>query len=242
MTKNKYLIPLSIVIAGALVAGAIYMTQTRGSGASDKADVSAIAQEAMKPKIDVLPVTSADHIRGNINAKVKLIVYTDPECPFCKGYYKNVNDLYNNYPNKDDLAIVYRHFPLEQLHPRALKESEALECAADLGGEDSFWKFADILYAETPSNNQLDPAKLNEFAGRINIDTTKFADCVSSGKYTAKIAEAVTAGHNAGGQGTPYSVVQVKSDFVPLTDKSGQSMGMLPTTALKSIVDQLSKI
>ncbi len=242
MKNNKYLIPGAIVIAGALIAGTIYMTQTKSSGSSDKASVSDIAAEAMKPKIDVIPVSSADHIKGDANAKVKLIVYTDPECPFCKGYYKNINDLYNNYPNKDDLAIVYRHFPLEQLHPKALKESEALECATELGGEDSFWKFADILYAETPSNNQLDPAKLNEFAKRINIDSAKFATCLSSGKYTAKIAEAVTAGHNAGGQGTPYSVIQVNGEFVPLTDKSGQSMGMLPTDALKSIVDQLSKI
>jgi protein-disulfide isomerase len=241
MQNNKYLLPLSIVIAGVLVSGTIYFTKS-----TDKtktiASVSDIAAEAMQPKTEVLPVTGADHIRGNKDAKIKLIVYTDPECPFCKGYYKNINDLYNSYPNKNDLAIVYRHFPLEQLHPKALKESEALECAAEIGGEDSFWKFNDILYAETPANNQLDPAKLNDFATRINLDLAKFKSCLSSGKYTQKIAEAVDAGHNAGGQGTPYSVIQVKNQFVPLVDKNGSSLGMLPVNALKSIVEQLSKI
>jgi protein-disulfide isomerase len=238
--NNKYLLPLSIVIAGVLVSGTIYFTKSTDSG-KKPANVSDIAADAMQPKIEVAPVTSADHVRGNRGAKVKLIVYTDPECPFCKGYYKNVNDLYNSYPNKNDLAIVYRHFPLEQLHPKALKESEALECVAEIGGEESFWKFNDILYAETPGNDRLDPAKLPEFASRINIDVAKFKTCLSSGKYAQKIAESVDAGHRAGGQGTPYSVIQIKNEFVPLVDKNGSSLGMLPVSALKSIVEQLIK-
>lgn len=242
MNTNKYLIPGAIVIAGALIAGTIYTTQTKSGSASLKASASDIAANALKPKTEVLPVTSADHIKGSLSAKIKLIVYTDPECPYCKGFYKNINDLYNNYSDKGNLAVVYRHFPIEQLHPRALKESEALECAAELGGEESFWKFADILYAETPSNNKLEPSKLNEFASRINIDGGKFANCLSTGKYTAKIAEAIQNGKNAGAAGTPYSVIQVNNEFVPLVDNNGQSMGMLPTNSLKAMVDQLMKL
>ncbi len=237
---QPYILPLAIVIAGVLVSGTIYISQNPSPKSGRSA--AEIAQDALKPKIDVAPVTSADHILGSIDAKVKLIVYTDPECPFCKLYHNTAEALYEQHKSAGDLAIVYRMYPLESLHPKAPHESEAFECATEIGGNDSFWKYADQVFGNTPSNNGLDPAKLYDFANAINIDSTKFKTCLDGGKYTTKIAEGVVAGSKAGGQGTPYSVVQVKGQFVPLVDSSGSGYGALPLAAISQIISELSKI
>ncbi len=240
---QPYILPLAIVIAGVLISGTIYMSQNQSGGASEKGkSVADIAQEALKPKINVAEVTKADHIKGSINAKVKLIVYTDPECPFCKNFHTTTNTLYEQRKAAGDLAIVYRMFPLESLHSKAPKESEAFECAAEIGGNDSFWKYADELFKNTPANNKLDPAKLYEFASAINLDSEKFKTCLDSGKYKSKIAEGVVAGSKAGAQGTPYSVVQVKGQFIPLVDANGNGYGALPLPAISQIISELSKI
>jgi len=239
---QQYILPLAIVIAGVLISGTIYMSQNK-SGASEKGkSVADIAQDALRPKIDVSAVTSADHIMGSINAKVKLIIYTDPECPFCKVFHNTTKALYEQHKSAGDLAIVYRLFPLESLHPKAPKESEAFECAAEIGGNDSFWKYADQVFDNTPSNNKLEPAKLYEFASAINLDASKFKTCLDGGKYAAKISEGIVAGSKAGGQGTPYSVVSVKGQFVPLVDANGNGYGALPLSAISQIISELSKI
>lgn len=240
---QPYILPLAIVIAGVLISGTIYMSQNKTDGASDKGrSVADIAKDALKPKIDVVPVSNSDHILGQANAKVKLIVYTDPECPFCKNFHATTNALFEQHKAAGDLAIVYRLFPLESLHPKAPKESEAFECAAEIGGNDSFWKYADQLFANTPSNNKLEPAKLYDFASAINLDAAKFKTCLDSGKYKSKVAEGVVLGSKAGGQGTPYSVVQVKGQFIPLVDANGNGYGALPLPAINQIISELSKI
>lgn len=239
---QPYILPLAIIIAGVLISGTIYMSQNKGDTNKSRS-VAEIAQGALKkPEISVAPVTSADHILGSIDAKTKLIIYTDPECPFCKNFHKTTEALYAQHKSAGDLAIVYRMYPLEQLHPKAPHESEAFECAAEIGGNDSFWKYADQVFANTPSNNKLDPAKLYDFASAINIDATKFKTCLDSGKYKAKIAEGVVAGSKAGGQGTPYSVVNVKGQFIPLVDANGNGYGALPLNALSQIISELSKM
>lgn len=240
---QPYILPLAILIAGVLISGTIYMSQNSASKSPEKGrTVSDIAQAALKPKIDVAPVSSADHIMGSADAKVKLIVYTDPECPFCKVFHNTVESLFEQHKATGDLAIVYRLFPLQQLHPKAPHESEAFECAAEIGGNDSFWKYADQVFANTPSNNKLDPAKLYDFANNINLDSAKFKTCLDSGKYKTKITEGVVAGSKAGGQGTPYSVIQVKDQFIPLVDANGNGYGALPLPAISQIVSEVSKI
>lgn len=240
---QPYILPLAIVIAGVLISGTIYMSQNKNGSASDKGrSVADIAQDALKPKIDVAPVTSADHIMGSVSAKVKLIIYTDPECPYCKVFHNTTKSLYEQHKTNGDLAVVYRMFPLEALHPKAPKESEAFECAAEIGGNDSFWKYADQVFNNTPSNNKLELSKLYEFASAINLDSAKFKTCLDSGKYAAKISEGVVAGSKAGGQGTPYSVIQVKGQFIPLIDANGNGYGALPLTAISQIISELSKM
>ena len=78
----------------------------------------------------IKPVISSDHIRGNANAKLSLVVYSDFECPFCQRFHPVTKELLKTYGDK--IRLVYRHFPLS-FHANAQKEAEASECIADLG-------------------------------------------------------------------------------------------------------------
>ena len=85
-----------------------------------------------------------DHVRGNRNAEVLLIEYSDFQCPYCQQFHPTTLQILDEY--KDQVAHVYRHFPLDQIHPYARPAAEASECIKELGGEDAFWKFADKAF------------------------------------------------------------------------------------------------
>lgn len=91
------------------------------------------------------PVDESDHIRGSSDAKVKLIEYSDFECPFCKRHHPVMQQLVSTY-SESDFAWVYRHLPLTSIHPKAQPFAEASECAAEIGGNDGFWAFADAVF------------------------------------------------------------------------------------------------
>ncbi len=226
---NNLSIPVAIVIAGALIAGAVYFGMS-GVGAAGTLQPQAVEQptgdlEAMKP------VTSADHIRGDANAPVKIVEYSDTECPFCKRFHPTLLQVMDEYEKSGKVAWVYRHFPLDQLHPKARKEAEATECASELGGNDKFWAYLDRLMEVTPGNNGLDPSELPKIAQYVGLDTGKFNECLSNGKYAQKIEEHVQNAVATGGNGTPWSIVVTKSG------KKYPLSGAQPYEAVKQLID-----
>ena len=152
MEKTNFTIPAAIVLAGALVAGAILFTRSDDQGA-------AVAQALNDTPITIRPVDSTDHIVGNPNAEVVVIEYSDTECPFCKNFHQTMRQIMDEYGKEGSVAWVYRHFPLEQLHSKAVKEAEATECAAYVGGPNKFWDYINRLFEVTPSNDGLEMAQ-----------------------------------------------------------------------------------
>ena len=111
------------------------------------------------------------------------------------------------YGKSGQVAWVYRHFPLDQLHSKARKEAEALECAGELGGNAAFWKYTDRLYEITPSNDGLKETQLPEIASFVGLDVSAFSTCLSSGKFAERVNRDFESGANIGVRGTPYSIV-----------------------------------
>src|SRR6185436_18063829 len=109
--SSKFLIPSAIVVAGALVAFAIY-----AGGAKSPAALN----QATPEEITVPAVTDKDHVRGNPDAQVTIIEYSDTECPFCKTFHNTLKTLTTSYGDK--VAWVYRQFPIAQLHSKAPNE------------------------------------------------------------------------------------------------------------------------
>lgn len=216
--KGEYvLIALSIVLAGALSGLGSYLgnrqtlpstINARTFNQTGTQTTPPSPQQATTQKIENIdPVNTADHIRGSSSAKVFLIEYSDPECPFCKQFQPVLKNVMSKYLNGKDVAWVYRNFPIDSLHPKARKEAEATECAAEIGGNDGFWKFYDKLFEVTPGNNGLDPAQLSVIAKSVGLDVTKFNACVSSGKYAAKVEASIKSGQKAGVNGTPTTFI-----------------------------------
>ena len=209
-TDNRQIsIPVAIIIAGVMIAGAVYLGGSRGSATADS--LTGKNNQGVNAPVagDVKAVTDKDHILGNKDAKVIVVEYSDLECPFCKTFHNTMHQVMDTYKGKS-IAWVYRHFPIAQLHSKAPKEAEASECAADQGGNTAWWAFADKVFATTGSNNTLDPAELPKIAASIGLDVAKFNNCLSSGVHTAEIAADVAAASAAGAQGTPYSVILTK--------------------------------
>lgn len=233
---KQFITPIAIVIAGALVAFGLYATGQKSSDTNSKDYINGVLQ---KDAPEIADITDADHIRGNKDAKIVIIEYSDIECPFCKSYHQTMKKIYAEYVKNDQVAWVYRHFPLEQLHANAIKEAEATECVAELGGEEMFWTYLDELYATTKSNDGLDLASLPEIGAKLGLDKAKLKTCIDSGKYTQKIRDSIEAGKKAGAAGTPYTVILFKGEKIPLVNEQGQGLGALPYDVLKEIIENM---
>ncbi len=221
-TKQSLSVPVAIIIAGALIAFGIYSTGRNSAPAAIDQNIPVVAASNIKP------ISAADHVLGNPKAEIVIVEYSDIECPYCKQFHTTLHMLMNDYGANGKLAWVFRHFPV---HTNSIKEGEAIECAAELGGNDAFWKYTDKIFDMTTSNNGLDLAKLPEIATSVGLDATKFNACLSSGKYKAKIEQDRADVTAAGAQGTPYSVIFAGGEKIPLTQ------GALPYADMKKIID-----
>jgi len=180
-------------------------------------------------------VDSKDHVRGNPDAPVKLVEYSDFECPFCKSFHQTLKQVMDEYGKDGKVAWVYRHFPLDSLHSKARKEAQAAECANELGGNDAFWAYADGLFDVAPSNDRLDLSLLPQIAEKIGLDRSKFEACLDGDARGGKFADHIEADFQnasaSGGTGTPYSIV------IAPGGKTFPINGALPYSAVKSIID-----
>lgn len=228
--------PIAVVIAGALIAGAVIYSGGKAptAGTANQPQQQQVAQQTGDLE-QMAPVTSKDHIRGDINAPVKIVEYSDTECPFCKRFQETMNDVMDTYGKDGKVAWVYRHFPIDQLHSKARKEAVAMECANELGGNGKFWEFADRLYEVTPANNGLDPAELPKIAQFVGLNTAKFNVCLGSTKYDKHIQDEVENAQATGGNGTPWSIVVGKNG------KKYPLSGAQPISAIKQLIDLASK-
>ena len=143
----------------------------------------------------VVPVTPRDHIKGPADAALTLVQFADFECPHCALVYPVVQEIGREL--KDSLRIVYRHFPLSQVHPRAQPASLAAEAAAAQG---RFWEMADMLHQ---NNEELDPEAIQRYARKLKLDMKQFNREIESGVHAARIRADFLGGVRSGVNGTP---------------------------------------
>jgi protein-disulfide isomerase len=179
-----------------------YVTRQRAAAAQRE------ETEARSLAGKVRPVSKTrDHIRGNPDAPVSLIEYSDFECPYCKHFHATAKEIVEKYGGK--VNWVFRNFPLEFHDPAAQREAEAAECVARLGGNDAYWRYADMIYARTASNGKGVPGgELPKMAASIGVDQSKFTECLDSGQTGARVKEDLAEGVAIGINGTPGNVLR----------------------------------
>lgn len=226
---DKLLIPISIIIAGALIGTGFYLNK---KNTNSNANTNTNNLGSATTNIEIRPINETDHVLGNPNARVIIVEYSDTECPFCKEYHKTLRALMTNYGSDGKVLWVYRHLPIVELHSRAPKEAEAQECAAEIGGNAKFWEYTNRIYEVTPSNNGLDPKELINIGKQVGLPSDGLQTCIDSNKYAARVQDDINEAFNAGAQGTPFTIL--------LDTKTGDTYpinGAYPYSELKRIID-----
>lgn len=166
-----------------------------------------------------------DHIKGDKNALISVIEYSDYECPFCVRHHPTLEKLLEE---NDDVNWVYRHFPLS-FHPNAQVTAEASECVAELAGNDAFWEFTQIVFDKGAKK-----ASLADYAEEVGVERAAFESCLESGKYTQYVKDDMAGGSAGGVSGTPGNIV--------INNKTGKTRlvsGAQPLSAFQEAVDAL---
>ena len=169
---------------------------------------------------EIAQIREDDHVLGNRDASIVLIEYSDFDCPYCSRFHPTMKQVMAEYG--DEVAWVYRHFPLA-IHPDAQRKSEASECVAELGGNDAFWAFADGIFEGRGTD-------LNALASESGVDSAAFTNCLSSGKYTQDVKTEMAGGQQAGVTGTPGTLLVVDGEAQLLS-------GALPFASVKQVID-----
>jgi len=167
------------------------------------------------PRVDV----SIDlaRLNGSADAPVRIVEFSDFECPYCRSVEKTVQGLLAKYPGK--VSLAYRDFPLNGLHPSAQRAAEASRCAADQG---KYWAYHDRLFA----SNSLDIAQLKAHAKEIGLDQARFETCVENGSMRAAVETDAQQGRLAGVSATPSFFI----NGIPV-------YGAQPAAAFEKIID-----
>jgi protein-disulfide isomerase len=137
----------------------------------------------------------SDHILGGPHAAVTIVEYGDFECPNCRQAAPAVKLILEHF--KGRVQLVWRHFPLEGVHPHALQAALASEAAAAQG---KFWPMHDLLFA---NQSHLKLHQLRGYAERLELDTKRYDANMEQQAYLARVREHIEGGERSGVRGTP---------------------------------------
>ncbi len=233
MWKYSTFLLLAILIVGAFI---FFSGGIKNSGSGNSVVQQPPTQAPSQPS-QVKASIDDDPVLGNKNAPVTIIEFSDYQCPFCRKFWtETLSQIKKEYIDTGKVKLVYRDFPLSSIHPAAEPAAEAADCVREKGGDEAYFKMHDKIFQE---GNKLDggdpntgPVKgtaqfgaedLKKWAKDIGYD---IGSCLDSGKYKSEVQKDSSDAQAAGGQGTPYFVVNGK----PLS-------GAQPFEAFKQAID-----
>lgn len=224
--QNNLLIIVLIVVA--FFAGYLFFkVKSLEQNKATATPTQQVQQPPQRPtELKIKKPQTGEHWRGSKDMRYVWVEYSDLECPFCKRIHPDMQKLLQQYDGK--IAWVYRHFPLA-FHPKAQKSAEAVECADDLGGNDAFWKMADLIFEKMP---EMELSQLPTLAAQNGLNETSFKECLDSGKFEKKVKDQLAEGTQAGVQATPTGVI-----YDLKTGKTLLVEGAVPYESLKQSLD-----
>jgi protein-disulfide isomerase len=175
-----------------------------------------VAMDAPRVTVAVNP---DDPSQGKADAPVTVVEFSDFQCPFCLRVMPTLKELRTKYG--DRMRLVWKDFPLTQIHPQAFVAAQAGNCAREQG---KFWEYHDKLFGNQSS---LQPDSLKKYAADAGLDTAKFNQCLDSSKYEARVQDALAAGGRLGISSTP--TVYVNGRMIN---------GAQPIEVFESVIDE----
>lgn len=235
--RSSLVVPIALIVFIIVIIIAFYYQKQNPGQNNYRSSVSSELSQFISPASGVnlakfRPVDNTDKVRGSTNAPIKLVVYTDLECPACKFFHEQLKILENDYVKNGSLAIIYRDFPLDSLHTKSRTEFLAAECVNEIGGLEKYWQFMDKIFEITPSSDGLDLVELDNTARNLGIEMTSFEACMQSNKYATKIQSSVEEAVAMGAKGTPFLVIISGNQIIPV-------FGGIPAERLAGALDLL---
>ncbi len=186
-----------------------------------------IAEQTGQPAPSREPIDVSvddDPSKGDPDAPITIVEFSDYECPFCKRFVDNTFDqIQKEYIDTGKVKYVFRDFPLG-FHPNAAPAANAAECVRDQAGDEAYFAYHDVLFA---NQKALDVASLKGYGADFDIDQAAFATCIDEEKFAAEVAADMAEGQSYGVSGTP-------AFFVNGTLLSGAQ----PFAAFKAAIDE----
>ncbi len=156
------------------------------------------------PTVDMKAIVDDDAVKGNKDAPVTIVEFSDFECPFCARFYsQTLKQIESQYIKTGKVKLVFRDFPLG-FHANAQKAAEAAECAGD---QNKFWEMHDILFEKGVVGGV---ATFKKYAVDLGLNSASFNKCLDSGTHAAEVQKDLADGSAAGIQGTPGFVINGK--------------------------------
>ena len=170
---------------GVIVVSAILISVLRG---------------VMQPAPSVDEVVAADHVKGNPDAPITIVEYSDFQCPACEAQYKSIKEVWA--PIKSSVRFVYRHFPLTNIHPHALTAAYYSEAA---GMQGKFWEMHDFMFENQnrwTGTKEIKPV-FDGYVKQLGLDAEKFAVDLKSDAVKSKVASDMQSAKKAQVASTP---------------------------------------
>ena len=186
-----------------------------------------------QPNIPLEISADNDPIIGNPDAPITIIEFSDFQCPFCARFHiETLPTIMEEYIEKGDVKLVFRDFPLQNIHPNAVPASVAAECANEQG---KFKEMHDILFERQNEWSNLETVYVidlfSQYSEQINLEQEQFTSCLSTGKYVKEIQNDLNDGRTYGITGTPgFFVGNQEIGFVELK-------GAQPFESFKKVID-----
>ena len=206
---------LALCFCLALTAAGLYGMYLQRMAATPGGNMPVVG---LTPPVDDLPhVQSNGASLGDPNAPVKIVLYADFQCPYCRHFWQEAEGLiFKDYVETGKAYFTYRSMG-EFLGPESKTAAEAAYCAAD---QDRFWEYHDLLYANQGAENSgaFSDAHLRGFAEHLQLDMAAFNDCLSTGKYTARVEQDRSDATAMGVNSTPTIVINGVTTIVGARD------------------------
>lgn len=219
--KLPYFLPVTIVVAGAIIATALYMVRM---GDEDIAIVRNLAELA--------PLSASDHVLGSPSATVVIITYTDIDCEHCKTLRETMEQIVTEYGPTGDVAWVFRHFPNIASRPYTALHAEASECVHEQSPDGAFFQFINAMNQIAPKGSQFNPEGYEQVVKNLGLSVEAFRSCVQSDRMTGRVEKDFENALRIGADATPYSVLLVKNhEPVPIS-------GALSYDDMKAVIEE----
>jgi protein-disulfide isomerase len=242
-TFNSLIIAIIIVTAIAAFFAGSFVSNLNSEQVSQKELENAITELELKilekqlptnqPNIPLKISADNDPIIGNPDAPITIIEFSDFQCPFCARFHiQTLPTIMEEYIEKGDVKLVFRDFPLQNIHPNAVPASVAAECANEQG---KFKEMHDILFEKQNEWSNLETVYaielFNQYSEQINLEQEQFTSCLSTAKYVKEIQKDLNDGRTYGITGTPgFFIGNQEIGFVELK-------GAQPFESFKKVID-----